>query len=200
MDIGFLADKGGVGKSTLAFHVATRLRQLGHDVALYDLDRQGTSADWDRRDEPYFPSYKLNGLPRPAEYQTRVWDTPAHPSVKLQERLGEILDISAVVASPDLAGQRLAASLARSIEQQGGSVGIVFNLFPPTSKEGYLAIDAARERGLPCYGTVVRAYRCYQTAQWDGCAVCDFAYASADKAWADICALTDEILARGAGR
>lgn len=197
MDIAFMADKGGVGKSTLAFHVATRLRQLGHDVALFDLDRQGTAADWDRREEPYFPAYKLNGLPRPAEFETRVWDTPAHPSAKLQTALDSVLSVAVIVAPPDRAGQRLAASLHRTVEERGGVGWLVFNNFPPTSRDGERAIAAARERGLSCFETVIRGYRCYQLAQWDGLAVCDYPFPSADNAWADISALTTEILALG---
>jgi len=34
----------------------------------------------------------------------------------------------------------------------------------------------------------------FQQAQWDGQAVCDAAYSSADNAWTDISALTTEIL------
>lgn len=40
--------KGGVGKSTLAAHLAIWLFDLGYHVALLDTDPQGTSSDWIR--------------------------------------------------------------------------------------------------------------------------------------------------------
>src|ERR1035438_2126765 len=94
MDIAFMADKGGVGKSTLAFHVATRLRQLGRDVGLIDLDRKQTSSGWHGERAPYVPSYPLTALGvAPPEHELRVWDTPAHPSHDLRSRLVALADV-----------------------------------------------------------------------------------------------------------
>jgi len=197
VDVAFLADKGGVGKSTLAFHTATRLRQLGQEVALFDLDRQGTAARWDEREQPYFPAYQLNSLAKVPSFPYAVWDTPAHPSQAMRDALVELVDLCVVVATTDPTSQRLAAELARALERRGGVVRLVFNDIPPTSREGRESVEWARGAGLPVLETVVRSYRCYTHAHWDGRAVCDGAYGSADNAWGDICALTSEILAVG---
>jgi chromosome partitioning protein len=61
--IGFLNQKGGVGKTTLAVHVAEAMARHGQQVLLVDADPQGSALDWAaaRRGEPRFA---VAGLPR----------------------------------------------------------------------------------------------------------------------------------------
>jgi chromosome partitioning protein len=65
MIIGFLNQKGGVGKTTLAVHVADALARRKKRVLLVDADPQGSALDWAacRKGEPLFP---VAGLPRPS--------------------------------------------------------------------------------------------------------------------------------------
>jgi chromosome partitioning protein len=58
-----LNQKGGVGKTTLATHIAMRLSELNYRVLLIDADQQGSSLDWKaaRGEEPAFT---VVGLPR----------------------------------------------------------------------------------------------------------------------------------------
>jgi chromosome partitioning protein len=51
--------KGGVGKSTLAVHLASWLRDQQIRVALVDADRQGSAAQWLQRAEPHIPVHRL---------------------------------------------------------------------------------------------------------------------------------------------
>jgi chromosome partitioning protein len=45
-----LSEKGGAGKTTIAVHLAVAAQLAGLDVAIIDLDPQGSAADWsDRR-------------------------------------------------------------------------------------------------------------------------------------------------------
>ena len=62
MVISVLNQKGGVGKTTIAIHVATALAQRGHNVLLVDADPQGSALDWSasREAESLFP---VIGLP-----------------------------------------------------------------------------------------------------------------------------------------
>lgn len=57
MIVAFLNQKGGVGKTTLATHVAGELALRGQQVILLDADPQGSSLDWTQR-------RSQQGLPR----------------------------------------------------------------------------------------------------------------------------------------
>lgn len=63
MIVGFLNQKGGVGKTTLAVHVADVLARRGKKVLVVDADPQGSALDWAaaRRGTPLFP---VAGLPK----------------------------------------------------------------------------------------------------------------------------------------
>lgn len=44
--IAVLNQKGGVGKTTLATHLARGIQLAGHSVLLVDSDPQGSARDW----------------------------------------------------------------------------------------------------------------------------------------------------------
>lgn len=58
-----LNHKGGVGKTTLAVHIAAALAKRGRRIMLVDADPQGSALDWSasRQAEPLFP---VIGLPQ----------------------------------------------------------------------------------------------------------------------------------------
>ncbi len=87
MIISLLNQKGGVGKTTLAIHLATGLAMKKKRVLLLDADRQGSALDWaaNREEAPLFP---VVGLPKPnihrelpkmaEDYAHVVIDSPPH--------------------------------------------------------------------------------------------------------------------------
>ena len=59
MIVALTNSKGGVGKSTLAVHLAAWWKEQGGDVALVDADAQGSSSIWLREAAPHIPVFRL---------------------------------------------------------------------------------------------------------------------------------------------
>ena len=65
MIVSVLNQKGGVGKTTLAVHIATALAQKGARVLLVDADQQGSALDWSAsRNGNSLPLFPVIGLPK----------------------------------------------------------------------------------------------------------------------------------------
>jgi chromosome partitioning protein len=60
MIIAIANSKGGVGKSTLAVHLAAWLHEQGHRVTLADCDTQQSSSEWMREAAPDVKAIRLN--------------------------------------------------------------------------------------------------------------------------------------------
>jgi chromosome partitioning protein len=60
MIIAIANSKGGVGKSTLAVHLAAWLHDQGHSVTLADCDTQQSSSEWIREAIPEVKTVRLN--------------------------------------------------------------------------------------------------------------------------------------------
>src|SRR5258708_2485483 len=60
MIIAIANSKGGVGKSTLAVHLAAWLHEHGHKVTLADCDTQQSSSEWMREAVPGVKAVRLD--------------------------------------------------------------------------------------------------------------------------------------------
>lgn len=97
--ISLLNQKGGVGKTTMAVHVATALAQEGAKVLLLDADSQGSALDWAAiRSEA--PPFAVVGLPRPTLHRDILSFLPDYDAIIIDgpPRVNEVAR-SAILAS-----------------------------------------------------------------------------------------------------
>lgn len=185
MKIAVAADKGGVGKSLLATHLAAAAAYGGQSVTLIDLDHRLASSNWlTRAAAPVQVAPMGEGI---QDADLTIYDTVAHPDQAMRDGLVG-LDLLLVVASHDLNSQLAAVDLYRDLVDRGGRAWVVLNSVHPSGRaEGRVANLA--ELGVAVAPTVVRRFACYDHALIDGRLVCDYPYQKADDAWADIQAL-----------
>ncbi|MCU4025473.1 ParA family partition ATPase [Enterobacter roggenkampii] len=101
MIFAFLNQKGGVGKTTLATHIAGELAMRGLHVILLDADPQGSSLDWTQR-------RSQQGLPRLFSAVGLARETLHQEAPELARRADHIIiDGPALARSALLAAERV---------------------------------------------------------------------------------------------
>ncbi len=104
MIVALLKQKGGVGKTTLATHIAGELAMRGQSVVLLDADPQGSSLDWTQR-------RSQQGLPRLFSAVGLARETLHQEAPELARRADHVIDgpprIAALARSALLAAERV---------------------------------------------------------------------------------------------
>jgi chromosome partitioning protein len=124
MIIALANQKGGVGKSTLAVHLAVWLQEQGRSVALVDADVQGSSSHWLAEASPETrlfrlatPDDVLDQLPKiAAEFDHVIIDGPAGLS-ELTRTLLFLTDLALMPCGPSVVDLRAANDAIRVVRQ-----------------------------------------------------------------------------------
>jgi chromosome partitioning protein len=205
--------KGGVGKSTLATHLAAWIKEEGVDVAFVDSDVQETSSRWLKEAEPQIPVTRvinpndmrstLNRLKR--NYPVVVIDGPAGlADVNLRILLAT--DIALVPCGPtpvDVEASQLAVQVIQEAQESrdnGLPIAIFIpNKVQPHTKLSRELLEVAAEIGIPVAQTPIRFRQVYAECRGLGKTVFQLGYRGKE-ASADLRTLFTEVFRYGTER
>lgn len=200
--IAITSEKGGVGKSTLAIHLAGAFHGRGLNTALIDEDgRVGSSLRWAARSPGHLGFGVLEpGAVRPkqlAKLDALVIDTEGRPKRKELRILAERADLILVPSGPSALEQEATRELLDYLSEQPGTarkVRVVLTRVPPVGRAGDEARLDLRDAGADVCNTMIRQYLAYQKAAEAGVLVRDVPDPRAAAAWGDILTLSRELL------
>ena len=178
--IGFLAQKGGAGKTTLAVHLAV----LARDALLVDLDPQRSAAEWwetRSADLPELAVGKAEDLKAALAASRRAWvviDTAPHAADDAQT-VASLVDLVVIPTRPailDLRAIRATVDIAR---KAGARAVVALNACPVGRSVAEAAIVTEARRALSAYGMPLAPVAVAQRAAFsyalnDGRAVSEF--------------------------
>lgn len=189
--IGLVSLKGGVGKTSLAVHLAHFLHEAGEPVALIDGDPIESCHRW---------AATGDGFPFPVLYPGDRWpsgwlvfDTEAHPEENDLRALADTLDTAIIPVTPNM--DAIDAALMTAPALRKTTVRAVVNRSPPAHlPDGENTLAALEESGLTTYRTVLHTYKAYEFARLAGTSVRDAGHAGSARAWGEFQAFAEEVL------
>ncbi|ADY25979.1 ParA family chromosome partitioning ATPase [Deinococcus proteolyticus MRP] len=199
--IAITSEKGGVGKSTLAVHLAGALSERGLETVLIDEDgRVGSSLRWSQRG-PGLPFAVLDPddvkPKRLARLDAVIIDTEGRPRRRdLRELAGraDLILVPSGVSPLELdATQELMGFLGSEPGAARRSMAVLTRV-PPVGHAADTAREDLRELGIRVANTAVRQYAAYQKAAEQGVLCRDVRDERAAAAWADLLALSREVI------
>jgi chromosome partitioning protein len=161
--IGLLSRKGGVGKTTLAVHLAVLAQQGGQRTLLIDLDPQGSAAAWSLAREAQTPEVEKD---EPANLRRRldaaradavdlvVVDT--RPSVEGDvAHVASLADLVLIPTRPAIFDLRAILGTLDVVKGVARRPLLVLNACPPARGIGEAAVVTDARRALTAFGVPV---------------------------------------------
>jgi chromosome partitioning protein len=153
MIISITSFKGGVGKTTTAFHLAAYLAKKGKTL-LVDGDPNGSATVWSERGAFPFEVAKEVGERNPAQI---VMDTPARPEHVELQTLASDSDLLVIPVTPDLLSISALLLITDVLKElQVTNYRILLTQIPPRSNAGRDARVLLTENRLPVLKSEIR--------------------------------------------
>jgi chromosome partitioning protein len=163
--IGMLSRKGGVGKTTLACHLAVLAQEAGRRTVIIDLDPQRSAAGWWRAREAEMPQLietgpgELRGIldaAREDGVDLVVVDT--RPSVEADAvHVATLADYVLIPTRPSILDLRAILGTLDIIKGASRRAMIVLNACPPARGAGEASIVSDARQALKAFGVPVAA-------------------------------------------
>lgn len=154
--IGFLAQKGGAGKTSLAVHLAV----LAGDALLVDLDPQRSAAEWWESRDSDLPELAI-GEPRDLAAalaaSRRAWafvDTAPH-AAEAARVVAAAVDLAVIPTRPGILDLRAIRATVAIVREVGARGVIVINASPPARGEGAATVTTEARAAVAVYGLPV---------------------------------------------
>lgn len=211
MIIAVANSKGGVGKSTLAVHLAAWLHQQGHSVILADCDTQQSSSEWIREAVPGIgavrldnPDSILNDLPTLGQEADFVVADGPGSQTETSRALLLRADLAIVPCKASMLEVRALAKATEVLRQaqdiRGGipNAVIVLSMVAMRYRLTQDMKDAAAALSLPLASRAMILRQIYADAPGQGAVVWNMG-SRAREAAAEVNALFSEVLPQAVG-
>jgi chromosome partitioning protein len=194
--IAVTSEKGGVGKSTLAFNLAGALAERGRVVLVDEDTRVQSCLQWAALAPVPFAVVGPEGAAAAlsgAEFL--VIDSEGRPSVDDLAELAATVEVVLIPCGPSRLELQSGLALWRALKARGRieAVRLVVTRTLPNARAGLEARDALRAAGVQTLETVVKRYAAHERAAELGGLVRDVRDPKAAEAWADIEAVAREV-------
>lgn len=181
--ISLIAQKGGVGKTTLATCLAVQAVEQGKQVLVIDLDPQATASFWSdtraRPDDPAVMSIQPVRLPAVLKAASdagtdMVIIDGAAVSKEVAYSAAEVSDLVLVPFKAAVFDINSVAQTVQTIKQVGSNYALVLTFVPPQGKETDEAKDIAAQLGSNFCPVLIGNRKAFFRAQSSGLAVQEF--------------------------
>ena len=187
--------KGGVGKSTTAFHLAAYFSEFGKTI-IVDGDPNRTAIKWaERNSEPlaFEVADERQAMKLVSNKDFVIIDTPARPDSDDLMELAKGCDLLILPTSPDVVSLEPMLQTAQALGDEAKYRALITLVPPHPSREGELMREDLREGNIPVFETMIRRTVGFAKAALAGRPIRDLEDARGRTAWADYKALGDEI-------
>jgi chromosome partitioning protein len=190
--------KGGVGKTTIAVHLAAYLQQESGETILVDGDPNRSASRWARQADklPFLVVAEEDAGRQVRRAKHVVIDTQARPSTEDLKALIEAGEFLVVPTTPDFLSLDALIQSVRLLEHLGAAhyKVLLSRVPPPPRKEGEDARAFLVSSGIPVFAGRVREFVAFQKAALAGLVVSDVSDRNAKIAWADFKAVGKELI------